>query len=531
MGRERDVASTRCSVEELTSDLHDLLSVARGMRRTVLERREEVSRCSTIHPATGAEQARLLREQLDGLDTQIEALSNGPGPGAPEGIAVARLQGLKTSHASLLRSRLAAVAGATLASDWNSPSIGHSITSNAGRETGSITSFLDDYKRDRHRLAACYERAWLDEYVDAPSKDGLRALMTSCGMSAFTTIAHFLRSEASSGPLLAGRATYHECRDLLESGIAGRAVIEIDETNPGTVMGAVRELDPSGIVIDSLGNNSTIAFPDLEDLLDRLAGARFRGVVVIDNTGRSVTAQPWAPGLLGRLRMIAFESVTKYAQLGFDRTAAGMIVCSTTDGVVLDDLREHLGTNITDMSVAQLPAPDRSILERRLSRIDRNATAIATALRQHVETRRLPLRVHHASLPDHPSHGIAQRLSFRGGSLAIGLDVAIDNHPARFRLVELALEEARAAGVPLIHGTSFGFDITRIYLTSAHADHGIPFVRVSAGTEHTAQIDAVASVLRTAVSRLTAEFPVSRLPGTSTTRSAYRREPATVRPM
>ncbi|MPZ69760.1 MAG: hypothetical protein GEU71_09550 [Actinobacteria bacterium] len=531
MGHVRDGTSSLCSVEDLLSDLRDLRSVAQRLRDAILERADEVSRCPTIPLATRTEQSRLILEQTNGLRAQIEELSGAVTPGLLQEMQPSPLQAAKEHHASLLRSRLAAIAGATLASDWNSPSIAHSVMSNAGRECGTITSFLDDYKRDRHRLAADYEEAWLNQYVDARRKDGLRALVTSSGMSAFITIAHLIRAEPSGRPLLVGRATYHECRDLLESGIAGRKVVEVDETNLETVMQAVQQIDPSGLVLDSLGNNSTIAFPDLEGIFRRLASIGFAGVVVVDNTGRSVTAQPWARENREELRLIEFESITKYAQLGFDRTAAGMIVASSVDGAALDELREHLGTNITDMSVTQLPTPDRPVLERRLARIGRNAAAIAMSLQQHVEEWCLPLDIHHPSLPNHPSYAVARERAFHGGSLAIGFHPTIDHHPVRQRLVELCLDEARTAGVPMVHGTSFGFDTTRVYLTSAHADHGIPFVRISAGTEHADQIRSVVKVLQAAVTRAAVgEFAVSRFRGTSTTRSASRREPASVHP-
>ena len=518
------------SFHELISDLRDLCSLARALGHSASARAEEVSDATAIPVATRREQANLLEELRVRLDGQVRCLQKLCRDMRPGRNALTELQEAKEQHAFLLRSRLALWGGLGVASDWNSPSIDHSMISNAGREAGSISQFVDDYKRDRHAPAAAYERSWLSEYVDAPSNDHLRVLVTSCGMSAFTTVAHLLRLEKHvSGPLLIGRGTYHECRDLLRSGIAGREIIEVDERDRDGIMSAVRSHSPSGIYLDSLGNNPEMTFPDLEGLLHRLAGAMDGGTIVIDNTGRSVTFQPWhlaAP----RLRMIVFESVTKYAQLGLDRTPAGVIVCSSADGTILDGLREHLGTNITDTGVGQLPPPDRALMERRLGRIDRNAAALAAALWVHVERAGLPLVIHHPSLPDHPAYGTAKALRFRGGSLSIELAPTIDNHRARARLVELIIEEARDLNVPLVHGTSFGFDITRIYLTAAHAECGTPFVRISAGTEHALQVVAMGRVLRGAISRLCTELRVSRPRGSCSIRSASHREPATVHP-
>lgn len=532
MGRRRAVESIwLTSFHELISDLRDLCSLARSVRDSASARAGEVSDATTIPVATRREQGTLLEELRDRLDGQVCCLRRLTQDMRPERTALTELQDAKEHHASLLRSRLALWGGLGVASDWNSPSIDHSVISNAGRESGSISPFLDDYKRDRHAPAAAYERSWLREYVDAPSKDHLRVLVTSCGMSAFTTVAHLLRLEKHvSGPLLIGRGSYHECRDLLRSGIAGREIIEVDEGDRDGIMSAVRRHSPSGIYLDSAGNNPEMTFPDLEGLLHLLAGAMDGGTVVVDNTGRAVTFQPWhlaAP----RLRMIVFESATKYAQLGLDRTPAGVIVCSSADGTILDALREHLGTNITDTGVGQLLSPDRALMERRLGRIDRNAAVLAAALWIHVEQAGLPLVVHHPSLPDHPAYGTAKALRFRGGSLSIELAPTIDDHRARARLIELIIEEARARNLPLVHGTSFGFDITRVYLTAAHAESGTPFVRISAGTEHALQVVALGRVLRGAISRLCTELRVSRTRGSCSIRSASHRKPATFHPM
>jgi cystathionine beta-lyase/cystathionine gamma-synthase len=102
----------------------------------------------------------------------------------------------------------------------------------------------------------------------------------------------------------------------------------------------------------------------------------------------------------------------------------------------------------------------------------------------------------HPGLADHPSHAIARRLAFQGGC------VAIASTPARERrFVAAAFAEARRRGVPLIGGSSFGFDTTRLYLTAACTSHGESFVRVAAGTEDRVAVEELAEVLVSAVRR------------------------------
>jgi hypothetical protein len=61
--------------------------------------------------------------------------------------------------------------------------------------------------------------------------------------------------------------------------------------------------------------------------------------------------------------------------------------------------------------------------------------------------------------------------------------------------VDRALAAARHAGVRVVSGTSFGFDSTRLYVTGAGSGVREPFLRVSAGTEHRMEIEAVAEAL------------------------------------
>ena len=49
---------------------------------------------------------------------------------------------------------------------------------------------------------------------------------------------------------------------------------------------------------------------------------------------------------------------------------------------------------------------------------------------------------------------------------------------------------------------SFGFDVTRVYLTASDAAHGPPFVRIAAGTEHRLDLERLKAALADAAGRL-----------------------------
>ena len=87
---------------------------------------------------------------------------------------------------------------------------------------------------------------------------------------------------------------------------------------------------------------------ELPPLIDHLRHSETH--LVIDNTGLSAfSSQPFALAHES-VRLIVFESLLKYAQLGLDRANAGVIVARGEVAEALSEYREHLGTNVADVA-------------------------------------------------------------------------------------------------------------------------------------------------------------------------------------
>ena len=240
-----------------------------------------------------------------------------------------------------------------------------------------------------------------------------------------------------------------------------------------------------------MGNSSGVPVPDLDAVIRRLGATGRDTWLVVDNSGASPLNQPLtrAPRRLGRLRIVVVESLTKYAQLGLDRTTAG-IITAAGDGVErLSEHRERLGHQRARHSVHTLPWPDRRALGRRLRRIERNATLLAERLHSACGP---TARVSHPTLRHHHAYG--RPLPFRGGYLTI--DLCPDSRAGtEERFVSRAIAHAEAAGVPLAAGTSFGLDVTRVYAPRAGSGGRGRLLRVAAGTEDRLAVEAVAAAL------------------------------------
>ena len=205
------------------------------------------------------------------------------------------------------------------------------------------------------------------------------------------------------------------------------------------------------------------------------------------------------------IRPLVFESLLKNAQHGFDRTNAGIVVVGEADADAISRAREHLGTNVSDVAVHMLPPPNRRLLLRRLRRIERNATIVA--LRLEAELGRLgagPFEsIAFPGLPNHPAYERASRLPFRGGCVSVAFRDDVDLCWLT-SLMHVAVAVSRRMDVALVAGSSFGFDVTRIYVTAANAAMGTPFVRIAAGTENRLAVERVADVLAAAVREVAA---------------------------
>ena len=484
------------ALADLGADFEELLFLARSAEAELAEAAEELAQACLPEPTRALlrEQSERARRRYRAIAERLLALQAETVETPASRSLVDQLAAGKASLADLIRVEQALTAALLGAADWQSPSFLHSIAPSAGRHEGQIRPHWNDYKRDRHLDADRYERRYLRALVTGPPE--VQALLTSCGMAAFTTVLAFLQLEGRlDGPVLAGAGLYHESRLLLERALAGRLRLVAEEDTP-SLLRAIEELRPSALFLDSLSNTKWMPVPDLARVLAHLAGTET--YLVVDNTGLSVSCQPFALAPES-VRLIVFESLLKYAQLGLDRANAGVIVARAADAERLSGYREHLGTNAADVAAHALPRPDRGVLERRLARLQRNALLLAERLRAEAGD---SVEVVYPGLPSHRGAAVARRLPFRGGCLSILFrtpDAALRRERA---LVEQAVAEAARRGVGLLGGSSFGFDTTRIYLTAEGADYGEPFVRIAAGTEHRLEVERVADALTAAVGKV-----------------------------
>ncbi|MEY4722804.1 MAG: hypothetical protein RLZZ324_317, partial [Candidatus Parcubacteria bacterium] len=191
---------------------------------------------------------------------------------------------------------------------------------------------------------------------------------------------------------------------------------------------------------------------------------------------------------------------------GFDRVTGGIVWTPfSLLPTGLGRARVHLGTNMPDASVLALPEPDRELLMRRMRRMGRNAQTLAERLDEHLtgRTKGSVAHVVYPGLPSHSSAPWAKERWFHGSTLVLAFRTGFRTVARYQAFVNRVIDLARNARVDLVSGTSFGLDVTRVYLTAVHAtDVTRPFVRVSVGTETAAEIEALTDVFISAIDSL-----------------------------
>lgn len=412
-----------------------------------------------------------------------------------------------TRYYDRYRTLQAISAGLITASDWQSPSFAYSLTSLAGRQTGKIVEHITDYKRDRHLDAFAYEAKFKKEYIDGLFKLPIHVYLTNSGMSAISTALSFLIMEKKiTSPVLLGKASYFELKKLTKQMIQ-KDVIEFDEHDIQQFYKLFDTVKPSVVVLDSLCNSYNMATPNIEAIFLYITKHTKHPVyILLDNTNVATTLQPISSvrGKNKNVSIVVIESLNKYYQFGADRTSAGVIYAWGKDTIKLQEAREHMGTIILDASCYMLPTPNRNLLEKRLRRYERNVSLLTTALSNYlaITPSKILRDVAHPTLSHHPAFSWAKKMPFHGSFFAFTWHKKYDTPNMHNRFIKEVLRQAKKQKVQITSGTSFGFQKSRIYLTSATFDVGKPFVRFSVGTENIYEIEKIKDVLIAAIKNL-----------------------------
>jgi cystathionine beta-lyase/cystathionine gamma-synthase len=391
-----------------------------------------------------------------------------------------------------------AVAGMITSNEWQSPSYNHSLYAEAGLMNGEVTGNITDYTRDQLISGNEYQRRFGNEFIGSWRTLPIQPLLTQSGMASLTTILVFLLKKGQfTRPVLLGKHCYFQNKELV-TGMVPQQVIEVDEHDTNQIIKMIKKHAPSAIFLDTICNAPNLAAPDLKTIFKHLfIEAHDETYLVIDNTcaGPGFDVLKLLFPFRGKVKLLAFESLNKYYQYGMDKTIGGFCWGLPQDAGKLFYARLHAGTIMNDWSTALLPPPNMALLLKRLRRIERNALILAQELEVGITKESKIDRVWYPKLPSHPAYPYAKRYAFGGGSVTVSLKPTYRKVKTYKHIVNNVIKAAKNAKIPLVAGSSFGLQTTRIYVTAANAEKGEPFLRISPGTETDGELAPLHSLI------------------------------------
>lgn len=375
--------------------------------------------------------------------------------------------------------------------EWQSPSVSHSVIARQGCLINDVKQYARDYKRESHAQSLSYETQFAKAHTSVFPNRQIRTLLTASGMSAITLALNLCRL-ARKHSLCAIGPTYFETQFLLENIYQG-SVLEAPRDDLDATLELLEESNADAIFVEPLYNSHYLSTFEIAKLISHLNTQRSEEVwLIIDSTCVPCISWKNIPQPSPHLKIIAIESLAKYWQYGMDLVTAGSITF-IGDSWWFDqcsELRARCGLNISDIQSLALPEPDPEIICSRLRRFQNNALFLEQLINQNVNNT--------SSIALYPKPHFDN--CYRGSHLVLrSLNETISSSGANSTAIEKILHLAANNKIDLVHGTSFGFDHTRIYAPNPSSKYGECFLRVSVGTEPRCTLEKIGEIILLAI--------------------------------
>lgn len=408
--------------------------------------------------------------------------------------------------------------------DWQSPVYAASTNFAINRLHEGIAEHQLDYKRDGHLEAAAYEQNFIDEYVShLNGKQQTKAYLTNSGMAAFSTVLHWLAHEQRlTGPTVAVEPMYFE--NLHLAGGFFPELLPLQSPSTENLLEQLRLNQPSMVLVDALTNCNDVLAHDIETILRWASHETTETTaIVVDTTCVPTALLP--VGLLSdvpeNVIVVLVESLAKHHQFGMDAVTGGVVILSAKQHfhASFSKTRARFGGNITDVAAATLPQPNGNQLKARMYRHSRNSRLLIERIQEKIQGH-FGIINSFSWLSDPASFAP----DFHGSCFTIHLQEDLKSIDKYRQFEQQVLQRARQQNLPLALSTSFGFDVTRLYVTAPSTAFEPPFLRVAVGTETVQEIESLAEIIAS-VHRQLALIWKPRNPA----REPMRHQPAPVR--
>ncbi len=395
------------------------------------------------------------------------------------------------------RALLHAVLSASLILDWRSPSYNQSIdamffTLNCQNNTEI------NYNRYRSARLSNLENHLTNIFSLDTTQNKL--LMTSSGMAAYNLIESYLIRYVlkSNDIVLIPHYIYFETYEQ----ISRLPMVKIERSNTydaTKIYELILNKKPRVVFLDPVTNTSELRMVNIEKIIEQLETQIFEDDIylVIDGSMISGELLPFSKLKNEKIKILYYDSCSKYLQLGLDISMGGLVVIPAPISKIISRLRTNTGTIMYDNSVSSFPIYSLKIYKQRMKRFTRNAILIGKTIEEEKMLSSV-VQVNYPLLKSHPDYLLAKKYDSNGAILTFSFsDPLLNERNSLNKFINIALSLAKKQEISLVKGLSFGFSLPRIFASSARPENNnaLPYLRLSVGDRSYCETKLLANIL------------------------------------
>ena len=199
------------------------------------------------------------------------------------------------------------------------------------------------------------------------------------------------------------------------------------------------------------------------------------------------------------------ESCIKYREFGMDKVNAGFLISHKKFLGKLITARARIGAILNNIELETFPRISKIQHDTRMRTITRNSLYICNELEKILKNNHYSLfsGIEYPGNKKHPDHLKFSKYIYMNGILNINLDSAYyKNFATLLYFIKKVIELAQGNNISINHGSSFGFDWTRLSVAdTTGGDFTKPFIRISVGRENLKDIVIFTHVMEQCINR------------------------------
>ncbi len=398
-----------------------------------------------------------------------------------------------------LRSFMSLFASISTFLNWQSPSIKSSKNTRIGIEKYPVIGDYNDYKRDRSGDTFYCEKK-LQQRLLKTRNTGVKPILNlcNCGMAAFTSILYFLIGEnIAKNKVLASSDIYVENILLLKNFFKDK-LMTFDYNETDLIVEKILLTEPDAVFLDPISNTVDMPLFDVASIIKKTAKTYKKEIYFIIDVTCSVGYENILDNfaLPDNIKVIIHGSILKAPQLGMERIYAGFVLSFGLDKFVSQMLeyRTLSGSSIQDFGGYLLPVTTKKLLRDRLRIIGRNTAVIANFLYEIDANKEVFGEIVYPGIKSHKDFGMVNKIGFAGPFFNIKLIPKLKNDKYYELFASEVIKYAKRNNCDIVHGASYGFNITSIYYSVGWDTPDKHYLRLSIGTETAYEIEKLKKV-------------------------------------